>query len=677
MYIPISDNLCQSRHAVFQAFLAGSENGNHADSSDSEIFYYLDKAKLSVRDAMEGRSTLQGIPAEIPEGELLKLLEQYSASLNRLDRLMREGEEVDQDGSQLAIYQQKTFRELRQAASTIDTFLALRLVEEMAVRQQWQRAGVLFWLGFLSLSLVFLWRGSQAEIRQGRQEQLTRALLASSRDAVFVKDRQGKYLLCNKAMEVFTGMPEKEILGNDDEGIFSPPTAAMLRADDQAILSSGRAIMQEEILTSGSGTLRIFFTSKGPLFDREGEIFGMYGIARDITESRQMEEERTLLQQQLIQAQKMESVGRLAGGMAHDFNNMLGIILGHLEFCEEAVDKDSTIYQDLMEMKKAVNHSVSLTRQLLAFARKQEISPVLMDANTGVENTLKMLKRLVGENIRIDWKPGKQPVWIQMDPAQLDQVLVNLCINARDAMGEHGTLRLEVDTVVLDAAYCALHLGSFPGAYARLTVDDNGAGITRDVQDKIFDPFFTTKESGKGTGLGLSIVYGIVRQNRGFIQVVSKVGKGTSFAVHLPLEAEKPDSEETADQSFASGKNRDATILFVEDDPALLDLGKMLLESLSYRVVAASSAEEALQGIHGFSPDLLISDVVLPGMDGRELADLLSRQYPGMKKLFMSGYGAGHIMHGRIACGNKEFFIQKPFSRKEMAARIEDILLRS
>lgn len=384
--------------------------------------------------------------------------------------------------------------------------------------------------------------------------------------------------------------------------------------------------------------------------------------------------EREHLQSQLNQAQKMESVGRLAGGVAHDFNNMLGAILGYTEMALERVDPAHPLHADLLQIRKAAERSADLTRQLLAFARKQTIMPKVLNLNETVGGMIKILRRLIGEEVELVWQPGAE-IWpVRMDPSQIDQILANLCVNARDAIVGTGKIVIETGTVVFDQTHCAGHLEFVPGDFVMLSVSDTGCGMDKAIQSKLFEPFFTTKEIGKGTGLGLATVYGIVKQNNGFIDVYSESGLGSAFKIYLPRHIGKAVQarKESAENPTRHGHE---TVLLVEDEPTILKMGTSMLERLGYQVVAAATPGEALRlaekrlgEIH-----LLMTDVVMPEMDGRSLAKKLLTLYPTIKSLFMSGYTANVIAHHGVLDEGVQF-IQKPFSMKELASKLREVL---
>ncbi len=394
----------------------------------------------------------------------------------------------------------------------------------------------------------------------------------------------------------------------------------------------------------------------------------------DVTERQQAEKEKIKLQEQLHQAQKMEAVGRLAGGVAHDFNNMLGVIMGYTELAKQKIAADDSLVEDLDEILAAANRSADITRQLLAFARKQTIVPHVLDLNDTVEGMLKMLRRLIGEDIDLQWLP-EDGLWpIKIDPSQLNQILANLLVNARDAIDGVGKVGIGTDNAVFDAVYCNDHPGFVPGEYVMLAVSDNGRGMDQETLANLFEPFFTTKEMGRGTGLGLATVYGIVKQNEGFINVYSEPGQGTTFRIYLPRHSGKVEVHE-APPAGQEAAGRGETILVVEDEVSVLKLAQIILGGLGYTVLSAGGPAEAIRlaEAHGGRVDLLITDVVMPEMNGRDLAARLHEMYPQLKVLFMSGYTANTIAHHGVLDAGVHF-IEKPFSREALAAQVKAAL---
>jgi PAS domain S-box-containing protein len=395
---------------------------------------------------------------------------------------------------------------------------------------------------------------------------------------------------------------------------------------------------------------------------------------RDISERVHAEKERHTLQAQLQQAQKMESVGRLAGGVAHDFNNMLSVILGRTEMALDRMDPSHPLHDDLEEIRKAAQYSADLTRKLLAFGRKQTITPRVLDLNETVGGMLKMLQRLIGEDVDLVWHPAADlwPVWV--DPSQIDQILANLCVNARDAISGIGKITIETGTRTFNKDYCAVHAGFSPGNYVLLAVSDNGCGMDKETFSHLFEPYFTTKATGKGTGLGLATVYGIVKQNNGTINVYSEPGHGTTFKIFLPGYTGKANETLRAhDAEPVRGGHE--IILLVEDEMTVLKMVSEMLTKQGYTVLAASTAGEAIRLAreNGGNIHLLVTDVVMPDMNGSELAKHLLSLYPHLKRLFMSGYTANVIAHHGVLDEGMPF-IQKPFSVKDLMAKVRHVL---
>jgi signal transduction histidine kinase/ActR/RegA family two-component response regulator len=397
-------------------------------------------------------------------------------------------------------------------------------------------------------------------------------------------------------------------------------------------------------------------------------------VLSDISERKQVEAERVKLEAQLRQAQKMESVGLLAGGVAHDFNNKLAIILGYTEMILTKVAPTEPFFADLQEIQKAAEHSADLTRQLLAFARKQVVMPRILDINDTIEGMLRMLRRLIGEDIDLVWQPAAGLWPVKIDPSQIDQILANLCVNGRDAIGGIGRLTIETANCSLNTAFCESHIGSVPGEYVLLTVGDNGCGMDRETLTRIFEPFFTTKAFGEGTGLGLATVYGVVKQNHGFIDVDSRPDSGTTFSIYLPRyrSMAAPVLQEAGVKPAEGGRE---TILLVEDEEAVLKMTSRMLQGLGYAVLAANSPGEAigLAKVHAGVIHLLMTDVIMPEMNGRDLAEHLLSFMPQLKCLLMSGYTADIISRqGKLDPGL--YFIEKPFTKKELAAKLRTAL---
>ena len=400
----------------------------------------------------------------------------------------------------------------------------------------------------------------------------------------------------------------------------------------------------------------------------DGTPLRAHGTCQDISE-------RVRLEDQFRQSQKMEAVGRLAGGVAHDFNNMLTVILVRTEQALKRAGPDSPLHAGLKEIYAAAERSAGLTRQLLTYARRQAVQPRTLDLNEVVEGMLGMLRRLIGEDISLEWNPGHNLWPIRIDPIQIDQLLANLCVNARDAIDDVGRIVIETRNASFDEEYCKRHAGSRPGSYVMLAVSDDGCGMDKATLAHVFEPFFTTKEVGKGTGLGLPTVYGIVQQNHGFIQVYSEPGQGTTFRIYLErfgASVAATGDEPAGEPPHGAGE----TVLLVEDEAMILDVTAEMLEDLGYKVLRCGNPDDALAlaATPAGKADLLLTDLVMPGMNGRDLAERISALQPGIRRVFMSGYTAG-IMPRRGTGGPENLpYLQKPFSSRELAGRLREAL---
>jgi PAS domain S-box-containing protein len=444
----------------------------------------------------------------------------------------------------------------------------------------------------------------------------------------------------------------------------------------QVAMISGIPYREQFRIVRPDGSLAWAETIGRPERDAGGEIIGLSGVVQDITARKQAEEDKATLEAQLQQSQKMESVGLLAGGVAHDFNNMLGVILGYSEMAIAQVDAAQPLHEDLLEIRGAAIRSADLTRQLLAFARQQTITPTVLDLNETVPDMLAMLQRLIGEDISILWHPATALWPVLMDPSQMDQILTNVCVNARHAIAGVGTVTITTANAVADAAFCAVHAEAVPGDYVQLSVRDTGSGMDAETRARIFEPFFSTKGVGAGTGLGLATVYGALKQNQGFVTVASTLGEGTTFEIYLPRYrgalTPAPQSE-----AVAADLRGGETILLVEDEPALIRFVTKALEAQGYVMLAASSAADALHlaAAHAGEIHLLVSDVVMPERNGRDLATALLKIRPTLKPLFMSGHTADVIAsRGLLAPGVA--FIEKPFTPLALAAKVREVLDR-
>ena len=507
-------------------------------------------------------------------------------------------------------------------------------------------------------------------------EQRYREIFNASSEAIFIDDAQtGRILDVNEPMVRMYGYnSKKEVLaGNigDLRANRHPYTEEEAQKITQAAVA-GKKQHFEWLAKKRSGELfPVEVTLSRSLIGGHERLLA---VVRDITDRKHEEQEREKLRSQFVQAQKMESVGRLAGGVAHDYNNMLLVISGYAELAMEQISPDNPLHVYFEEILIAAGRSTEITRQLLAFARKQTINPIVLDLNDTVERMLKMLRRLIGEDIDLAWLPKSQSWPVIIDPTQIDQILANLCVNARDAISGVGKITIETENITLDEDYCADHAGFLPGNYILLAISDNGHGMDKEILDNIFEPFFTTKDYGKGTGLGLATVYGIVKQNNGFINVYSEPGNGASFKIYLPKHAGQADEIMAGDtEQIPEGQGE--TMLLVEDEPSILKMSKIMLENLGYRVLVADTPGEAMRLAEEHSGEihLLVTDVIMPGMNGRDLADQLHTLYPDIRVLFMSGYTADVIARHGVLDKNVHF-IQKPFSKKDIAVKIRKVL---
>ena len=498
-------------------------------------------------------------------------------------------------------------------------------------------------------------------------EERFRSLIENASDGITILDRDGRNRYLSPAAQKLTGYSADEMAGRSAFDFVHPDDLARAEAMWDQVLDDPEHVVTEEIrFRHKDGTWRTFECTDSNLLG-DPAVQGVVINTRDVTE-------RTELEAQLRHSQRMEAVGRLAGGVAHDFNNMLGVILGHADLALEQVNPDHPLRADLEDIRKAAVRSADLTRQLLAFARKQTVAPEVLDLNDTVAGVLTMLHRLIGENIRIKWQPEADLWPVKVDPTQIDQILANLCVNARDAITGVGTLTIETGNVTFDERSGTRNEAAAPGDYVLLAVSDTGCGMDKDVLSHLFEPYFTTKVPGTGTGLGLATVYGIVRQNQGFVNVYSEPSLGTTTKVYLPRHV--GDAAQARPTVAAAPMPRGhETILLVEDEPSILTLAKTMLERQGYTVVAAGTPGEAmnLADEHAGEIHLLLSDVVMPEMNGRMLAGNLLSRRPRLKRLFMSGYTADVIAYQGVL-DEGVHFIQKPFSAADLAAKVREAL---
>ncbi|MGH9494516.1 MAG: PAS domain-containing protein [Candidatus Sulfotelmatobacter sp.] len=627
---------------------------------------------------------------------------------------------------------------------------------------------------------------------------LLRGITEGTTDAVFVKDLQGQYIMMNTAGARFLGRSVADVIGKTDVELFTPEVGRTIMERDKKVLQSGETQTYEEF-GSAMGVTRLYLATKGPFRDPGGQIIGLLGICRDITDRKRAEEEirqsqqklsihldhtplaviewdlnfcvagwnpsaerifgytrdeamgkhghfivpltyrpqvdlvwqglldprverhnpsqfrygrndnltkdgrlvscewyntplvddagrvlgvaslaqdvteRVLLEDSLRQSQKMEAVGRLAGGVAHDFNNLLTVILGYSQILAESVPA-GRMADGVSQIRLAADKAAGITRQLLAFSRKQVLSPRVINLNDIVLSLDSLLRRLIGEDIEVLTAPARDLGCVKADPGQIEQVIMNLALNSRDAMPQGGKLTLETSNEILDETYARERQPVVPGRYVMLAVSDNGDGMSLETQTRIFEPFYTTKDVGKGTGLGLSMVYGIVKQSGGYVWVYSEPGRGTTFKIYLPR-VDQPAEAAVVEKSSSKIRQGSETILLVEDDPQLRRLSSSVLTHCGYKVLVAAGPEEGLEISRANHDDirLLVTDVVMPRMNGRQLAERILKVCPNLKVLYISGYTNNAIVHYGVLDSGL-WFLPKPFTLSALIAKVRDVL---
>jgi PAS domain S-box-containing protein len=512
-------------------------------------------------------------------------------------------------------------------------------------------------------------RKTETALRES--EEKYRTLFDSAGDAIFIHDMEGRILASNTAACERYGYTQSQLLSmtiamvdSPEQGAQAPERVARLREEGALQFETEHRHRDGRLIPVDVNARRISWSGQPATMS----------ICRDITERKRAEVEHRRLEEQFQVSQKMEAIGSLAGGVAHDFNNLLTVILNYTGFAIDRVGKSDPLQEFLVEVKKAGERAAVLTRQLLAFSRKQVLAPQVVDLNQLVANLDKMLRRLIGEDIHLEQRLAPDLGRIKADPGQIEQVIMNLVVNARDAMPDGGKLTIETTNIDLDEEYATRHPAVTPGPHVLLAISDSGCGMDATTKKRLFEPFFTTKAKDKGTGLGLSTVYGIVKQSGGDIQVYSEVGRGTSFKVYLPRisDDEKPEELKTTGERPAIGHE---TILLVEDEAALREVVERMLRSMGYKVLKAASGSEALLIGQEVATEihLLLTDVVMPEMSGRQLAVQLLGKRPSMRVLYMSGYTDDAIVHHGVLDPGTEF-ISKPFTSSDLARKVRDTL---
>jgi PAS domain S-box-containing protein len=510
-----------------------------------------------------------------------------------------------------------------------------------------------------------------------QERTLLHDLMDNTPDGIYFKDRQLRFLRTNRAFAASLGgkRPE-ELVGRRLNEILGPYSAQALsvEAEERRILTQG--VPLSDVLhdfAHAAGTLHVSET-KAPIRTPGGETIGLVGISRDVTERVRAQAQLRRVEEQLLQSQKMEAIGQLSAGVAHDFNNVLSVIIGYGEILLEEVPEEDPKHADLAVMVGAAQRAAALTRQLLAFSRHRVVEPDVVDLNTTVWSVDKMLRRIIGEDIDLRTKLAAVAATVRADPNQLEQIIMNLTVNARDAMPKGGRLEIETSSVELDARYAAEHVGVTPGPFVLLSVKDSGHGMDAATQQRVFEPFFTTKEVGRGTGLGLSTVYGIVQQCGGHIVLDSAPGRGTTFRIYFPAATEpaaEPPVRRTTNRPAAGA----GTVLVVEDDAEVRQVTVRMLRDHGFTVHDTGKPEEAsrLLAERPDAFDLLLVDVVMPQMSGPRLAEELTRRLPGLRVLYMSGH-AGGLGEPEVTLGPGASYLEKPFTPAMLVKTVSDLL---
>jgi PAS domain S-box-containing protein len=521
-------------------------------------------------------------------------------------------------------------------------------------------------LQFVSNQIAMaLERKRAAEALSGSEERY-RELVENANDIIYTHDLEGNFTSLNTAGERLTGYSREEILRKRITDIMALENAGLVREMIARKLAGENLTTYNLEITAKDGR-RLALEVSTRLLHQGGKPVGVQGIARDVTQRKELEE-------QLRQAQKMEAVGRLAGGIAHDFNNLLAVLMGYSELMLDRLEPGDQLHKSAEEIGKAAERAATLTKQLLAFSRKQMLAPTVLDLNNVLSEMQELLQRLIREDVQLRFVPAAGLGRVRADRGQLEQVILNLALNARDALPHGGKLTIETRNVELDAQYARRRAVVQPGSYVLLAVSDNGVGMDAETQAHVFEPFFTTKEKGKGTGLGLATVYGIVKQSGGYIWVYSEPGHGTAFKVYLPRVQAPVETAKTPSLSDASARATE-TILLVEDQEGVREVAREFLEATGYQVLESRSPADAVRIAQEFSGEihLLLTDVVMPEMGGRELADRVQRLRPQMKVLFMSGYTDDAIVHHGVLDPDTAF-LQKPFARGSLEQKVREVL---
>jgi PAS domain S-box-containing protein len=515
----------------------------------------------------------------------------------------------------------------------------------------------------------------RAEADSAKQRTFLRQVIDLNPSFIFAKDREGRFTLANKSLAEAYGTTVENLIGKKDVDFNQNYEAIelMLRDDLEVINSRHEKFIPEEQITDSSGNVRWLQTIKRPLTLGDVDADQVLGVATDITERKQAETERRMLEEQLIQSQKLESIGTLAGGVAHDFNNLLTVILGNTQLSLFRLSPDSEVRERLLEVERAADRAATLTRQLLAFSRRQQLERKPINLQDTIHDIMKLLRRVIGEDVEIRFNTAASLPRVFADASQIEQVVMNLAINARDAMPNGGTLIIETCAVTVDQTYLQKHPLAKPGNYAEIVVSDTGTGMDEQTKTHIFEPFFTTKPTGKGTGLGLAMVYGIVKQHDGLIDVYSEISQGTTFRIYLPVVETTVIEDAAREQVPVHGGNE--TILVAEDEEALRGLARAILEELGYTVLLARDGQEAID-IYTTNRDkieLVILDVVMPRMGAHEACKLIRSLDSSVPVMFMTGYSL-EMVQTKFAENSDIPLIQKPYSVEGFGRKVREVL---
>ncbi len=506
--------------------------------------------------------------------------------------------------------------------------------------------------------------------RCNRELTLLNQAIEQTTESVIITDSESVILYVNPAFEQLTGYSRTELLGQTPRIFKNGKQDTAIYREKWATINAGEVCHGRLVNNKKKdGTLYTVDITITPLRDESGAISNYVGVQRDVTQELQLEE-------QYRQSQKMEAIGRLAGGMAHDFNNLLTSMMGYAGLILQTLPPDDPVRRDIEGIQKTAERAANLTHQLLAFSRKQALQPTVLDFNEVVTDVEKMLRRLINEDIELVTLLGATDGRVKADQGQLGQVIINLAVNARDAMPRGGKLTIETANVTLDEEYARQHVNVQPGPYVMLAVSDTGTGMDEKTRTQIFEPFFTTKGEGQGTGLGLSTVYGIIKQSGGDIWVYSEPDRGTIFKIYLPCVETAAVSSSSQMGNRANAPGGSETILLVEDNDGVRDLARRILQEQGYTVLEAQDGQAALQAAadHNSPIHLVLSDVVMPGLSGQAVTEQLSRLQPNLKILFMSGYTDDTIAHHEVSSNNGVAFLQKPFSFTTLTRKVREVL---